>query len=157
MALINVKKKVEKAGDAIGLLPGEQVEAACTTNPKGSVKRMAFTQSAGLIGAAVAAATDRKSSDGDVELAADALAARYPGGQLFLIVTDQRVLATKVAAMSGKPKELVAEWRRDEVVSIEVEKGKLALPMSIAFSDGSVVNCEGAKGTDPQSLAAALG
>ena len=89
MPLVNVVKKIEKAADTLGLRPGEQVQAACTTNPKGTVKRMAFVQGGGLVGAAIAAATD-KGGDAD-EAAANAagkLAARYPGGQLFLVVTD---------------------------------------------------------------------
>ena len=157
MPLVNVVKKIEKAADTLGLQPGEQVLAACTTNPKGTVKRMAFVQGGGLVGAAIAAATDKgESTEETVANAAGKLAARYPGGQLFLVVTDRRVLAAKVGAMSGKPKELSAEWTRAEVAGIEVEQGKLAPPMTITFSDGSAVVCEGAKGTNPGSLGEVL-
>ena len=155
MALVNVKKKVEKAADVMKLRAGENVVAACTTNPKGSVKRMTAIQVGGLVGAAVAAATDKGGKA--EETAPDSLASRYPEGQMFLVVTTQRLLVAKVAAMSGKPKELMAEWDRGEVSGILVEKGKLAHPMTITFTDGSSVTCEGAKGTDPSALADALG
>jgi len=155
MALVNVVKKVEKARDDLGLLPGEEVLAACTTNAKGSMKRMAIMGGiGGAVGAGIAAASDRKKDGGDV--AVDSMAARYPGSQLFLVVTDRRMLATTVGAMSGKPKELVAEWSRDELSSIEVERGKLASTVTITFADGSAVECESPRATDPESLAAAL-
>ncbi len=155
MALINVAKKIEKARDDLGLLPGEEVLAACTTNAKGSMKRMAIMGGiGGAVGAGIAAASDRKKGGGDVE--ADAMAARYPGSQLFLVVTDRRLLATTVGAMSGKPKELAAEWRRDELSSIEIERGKLAHTITINFADGSAVECESPRGSDPETLAAAL-
>ncbi len=149
MALINVMKKVHKAGDKLGLRPGEEVLAACTTNPTGTVKRMAAVQLGGIVGAAIAARGD-KATEGPAE---DSMAAAFPEGRLFLFVTDQRLMAASVSTMSGNPKELVAEWPRSSVASIEVAKGKLALPMTITFGDGSSVVCEGAKGTNPESLA----
>ena len=59
MALINVMKKVQKAGDKLGLLPGEEVLAACTTNPTGTVKRMTAVQLGGVVGAVIAARGDK--------------------------------------------------------------------------------------------------
>lgn len=154
MALINVKKKIEKASDKLGLGPGEQVVAACATNPSGTVKKMVGFQLGGVVGMAVAAKagakTEPETADGS------GLAERFPEGRNFLVVTDQRLIVASMSAMSGNPKELVAEWDRGEVTSITVEKGRMASPLSIAFSDGSGVQVEGAKGTNPEALAVAL-
>ncbi|NOX31246.1 MAG: hypothetical protein GXP35_14540 [Actinobacteria bacterium] len=156
MALVNVVKKVEKARDELGLLPGEEILAACTTNAKGTMKRMAIMGGiGGVVGAGIAAASDRKKG-GEEEVQADAMAERYPGSQLFLVVTDRRMLATTVGAMSGKPKAVAAEWTRDELSSVEVERGKIAHTITINFADGSAVVCESPRGSDPDSLAAAL-
>ena len=54
MALVNVQKKIRKSAAKLGLAPGEEIRGACTTNPTGSVTRMAI--GAG-VGGAVGAAT----------------------------------------------------------------------------------------------------
>ena len=84
------------------------------------------------------------------------LADRVPEGQLFLVLTDQRLFVASVSARSGKPKEVVAEWARTEVTGIEVEKGRMASPLTIEFADGSAVQVEGAKGTNPEGVAEAF-
>jgi len=147
MQLNNVKKKVEKAGGQIGIAPGEIVLAACTTNPAGSVKGMMAKSLGGAVGAAI---VNRKS--GDADEAIPGLADKYPVGQHYLVLTNTRLLTASVSAMSGKPKELAAEWRIDEVSSIETEPRKMATPMTITFADGSVAQIEGAKGTGAETV-----
>ena len=44
---------------------------------------------------------------------------------------------------------MASEFSLSAVSSITVEKGKMADPFTIMFSDGSGVQVEGAKGTDP--------
>ena len=61
-----------------------------------------------------------------------------------------------MAAMTGKAKELLAEWPRDQVAGIVVDDGRMALPFTIVFTDGTAVAVEGAKGTDPRSVATAF-
>ena len=149
MALINVKKKVEKASDKLGI--SEEVAAACTTNPAGTMKRMLSKELGGALGSAISG------SNGSVEDADSGLAGQFPSGQHFLVLTDDRLLVTSMSVMTGKPKEIVAEWPRENVVAIEVEKGRMAAPLTVAFTDGTAVQVEGAKGTDPASVAAAFG
>lgn len=149
MALINIKKKVEKSADKLGI--NEPVLAACTTNPSGTMKRMLSRELGGVAGAAMAGST-KEATDADSGMASD-----FPNGQNFLALTDVRLIVMSSSAMSGKPKEIVAEWPRAEVVDIQVEPGKLSAPLSIAFSDGTAVQVEGAKGTDPGSIAEAFG
>lgn len=147
MALINVKKKIEKAAGSLGI--AEPIEAACTTNPSGTMKRMVGAQVGGAIGAALTA----RGGSADPETG---MAAQFPTGQHFLVLTSSRLILTKVGAMTGKPKEIVAEWPRADVVGIEIEKGKMADALTIGFSDGTVVQVEGAKGTNPAALAEAF-
>ncbi len=150
MQLNNVKKKIEKAADKIGIENGEAVLAACTTNPKGTMTRMVAKELGGVL-AAVAA--DRGPSEAPAEAG---LADRFPAGQHYLVLTDRRLLVYSVSTMSGKPKELKAEWSRDELAGIATEPGKLAVPMSIAFADGTAVQIEAARGTNADSLPEAL-
>ncbi len=151
MAMINVKKKVEKSASKLGLAPGETVIEACSTNPSGSVKKMVGMQLGGAVGAAIAAKRGN-----DVEQDDEGLAGRFPTGRLFLVLTDQRLFVASMGAMSGNPKELLAEWSRDEVADITVEKGRLASPLTVTFSDGSSAEVDGAKGTNPAGLAEAF-
>ena len=80
------------------------------------------------------------------------MADRFVAGQNALVLTDQRLLLAKMSALTGKPKTIVAQWDRTEVAQVSVEETRLAYPMTITFADGSVVDVEGAKGTDPRSL-----
>lgn len=150
MALINVKKKIEKARETIGLDDDEVVLAACTTNPAGTVKRMMARELGGAIGSAVAG------RDSDGESVHGGAADAFVDGQHFVALTDKRLLLVKVGTMTGKAKELLAAWPRDEVAAIVVDDGRMALPFTIAFTDGTAVGVEGAKGTDPRSVATAF-
>ncbi|MEM7094226.1 MAG: hypothetical protein AAF567_14585 [Actinomycetota bacterium] len=149
--LNNVVKKVEKRRDELGIVRGEDVHAACTTNPKGTVARMTATQLGGVAGAVIAG----KRGDG-VSSDTEGLAARFVDGQNYVVLTSHRMLLFGVSTWTGKPTDLKAQWNRADVAQITVEEGRLAYPMTIVFSDGSAVRIEGAKGTNPKSLAAAL-
>ena len=147
MPLVNVKKKIEKANsDKTGIRPGESVLEACTTNPSGTMKRMLSKELAGVVGSLAASGSSGGAPAGG------GLADRFVEGQHFIVLTDQRLLLVKNSALTGKPKELVAEWNLDEVASITVEKGKMADPFTVMFSDGSGVQVEGARGTDPAAV-----
>ena len=150
MQLNNVVKKVTKAADRLGLQPGEEVRAACTTNPKGTMKRSVAGGVGGVAGALLAGRADGGGANGG------GLAERFPTGQHYLVLTDRRLLACSVAALSGKPKELAADWPLDQVAGIGTDKGRLALPMTITFGDGSSVSLEAARGTGGETLAEAL-
>lgn len=155
MQLNNVKKKIEKAASKVGIEADEQVLAACTTNPSGTMTRMMAKELGGVLGAIAADRKQQAGSDGDGPIE-DGLAERFPTGQHYLVLTSKRLLALSVAAMSGKPKELKAEWPAQDVLGITTEPGKLAIPMSIAFSDGTAVRVEAARGTGGDTLAAAF-
>ncbi len=153
MPLVNVVKKIDKARNELGIDTNERVLAGCTTNPKGTVSRMTAKQLGGVVGALVA---DRVARVDDSDVATSGLASAFVAGQNFLVLTDQRMLLVKMGAMTGKAKELVASWDRSDLADVIVEEGRLAYPMTIVFGDGSAVKVEGAKGSDPKSLVAAL-
>lgn len=150
MAIINIKKKIEK--NAAKLRIDEPVLAACTTNPTGTISRM-MTRELGAVGAAVAGGHRSATEAVDAE---HGMAAQFPNGQHFLVLTEQRVLLTDVSLWTGSPKKIVAEWPREAVVALQVDKGRMAAPLTVAFADGTAVQVEGAKGTDPGSLAEAF-
>ena len=142
MALVNVQKKIRKSAAKLGLAPGEEIRGACTTNPTGSVTRLAIGAGVGgAVGTAVATANTVRG-----------LAAGYPAGQMFLAVTSQRVIVCPVAQMSGKPREIAAEWPIHDVTGISAEKGKLAHPTTIRFRDGSIAQIEAARGSGVESV-----
>ncbi len=153
MQLNNVKKKIEKAGGKVGIGADEQVLAACTTNPSGTMTRMMAKELGGVLGAIAA---DRRQAGQDDAEQVSGLSDRFPTGQLYLVVTDRRLLTFSVAAMSGKPKELKAEWPIGEVLGITTEPGKLAVPMAVAFADGTAVQIEAARGTGAETLPEAM-
>ena len=147
MALVNVQKKIRKSAAKLGLAPGEEIRGACTTNPTGSVTRMAI--GAGVGGAAGTADATATAVEAPT---VRGLAAGYPVGQMFLAVTSQRVIVCPVAQMSGKPKEIAAEWPIHDVTGISAEKGKLAHPTTIRFRDGSIAKIEAARGSGVESV-----
>ncbi len=146
MALINVKKKIEKSANKLGIT--EPVLAACTTNPSGTMKRMLAKELGGVIGAAM---TPGGAVDPDNGMASD-----FPNGQHLLALTETRLLVTSMSALSGKPKEIVAQWPHENISAIEVEDARMSHPMTIVFTDGTALQVEGAKGTNPRSIAEAF-
>ncbi|MEM7326511.1 MAG: hypothetical protein AAF531_25725 [Actinomycetota bacterium] len=149
MPAINVKKKIEKKAPGLGIT--EPVVAACTTNPSGTMTGMLARELGGVAGAAIAAKAGGTSED-----PATGAAGRFPTGKHFLVLTEQRLLLTGVSTWTGSPTAIVAEWLRAEVQDISVESGRLADRLTIAFTDGTGAQVEGAKGTDPGSVARAF-
>ena len=145
MPLNNVVKKFEKSRDKIGIPADEQILAGCMTDPK-AVVGMAI---GGVAGAAVQSAIDKNQderSDGD------GLAAAWPTGRHLLAITSKRVIVCRMSAMTGKPKDVVAEWPHSQIAAFEIEKKTTSYPLAITFVDGSVATGEGARGTGADEL-----
>lgn len=147
MPLNNVVKKFDKARDKLGLGPDEQVLAGCVTDPKAAVG----LATGGLVGVAIQAAID---SSGSRETS-EGMAASWPRGRHLMAITSKRLIVCPLSAMTGKPKDIVAQWPHEAIASFVIEKSKLAYPFAITFSDGSVAHSEGAKGTGADELEAA--
>ncbi len=140
MPLNNVIKKFEKSRDKVGISPDEQILAACMTDPKAAVG-LAI---GGVAGAAVQSAINTKKNDRSTS---DGLAASWPAGRHLLAITSRRVVVCRMSAMTGKPKEMVAEWPNSDIAAFEIEKKATGYPFAITFVDGSVASGEGARGT----------
>jgi len=102
MALINVVKKIEKARTGLGIAADETIVAACTTNPKGTMKRGVALGIGGVVGAAIAT---RGTASSDAQ--ESGLAERFVPGQNALVLTDQRLVLASLSALTGKPKAVI--------------------------------------------------
>lgn len=149
MPLNNVVKKMDKARDRLGFAPDEQVLAGCVTDPKGAVA--VGLASGGLVGLAIQAAIDSSTTN----RTSGGLATSWPKGRHLMAITSTRLIVCPMSAMSGKPKDIVAQWPHEAIASFVIEKSKLAYPFAITFTDGSVAQSEGAKGTGADDLEAA--
>lgn len=146
MPLNNVVKKFEKSRKAAGLSSDEEILAACMINPKA----VGAAAVGGLAGVAVQSALQKRKaasapSDG-------AMASPMPTHRCLMAITSQQVVVCSMSAMSGKPKGIVAAWPNSIITSFTVEKGVTGYPFQISFSDGSVAQSEGAKGSGADQL-----
>jgi hypothetical protein len=128
------------------LHPGEQVEGAVFVQPVGTFGASVAFGVAGAVGRAVADASRRQ----DEAAADDSLAARMPGGRLVLAMSAQRFMVFTHSAMSGRPKDLAAEFSWDEVRSIELGEGKVKQALVVGFTDDSSAAFEVMKTAKPK-------
>ena len=151
--MVDFTKKIHKKGAEM-LQHGEEVIAACPLQPVGSFgKSVSMTAVGGIAGVAI---SSRMGKGDGTSTEAGTLADSFPGGNLIIAVTDQRVIAFEQASMSGNPKSIAAEWPRDQVTSMSLEKKKMTFLAELKFADGSVANGEIIKGAKPEKFAAAL-
>lgn len=153
MKMVDFAKKVQKKGAEM-LLPGETVLAAAPMQPVGSFgKQVSMGAIGGLAGAAIGSRMGKK-EDGSV--GAGASAESFPGGNLILAVTDQRVIAFEQSSMGGNPKAIGGEWQRDQVSELSLVKKKLTYLAEIRFTDGSVASGEMVRAAKPDKVAAVI-
>jgi hypothetical protein len=145
-----VKKVVRNCGHY--LHPGETVEGAVFGRPAGSLGRNVAFGVGGVAGAVVAdkVATKRSEEHGG---AADAgTASGFPAGDVVLAVTPGRFLVFKFGQMSGKPKELLAEYPLADVAAVGQERRKMHRSLQIRFADGSVKDLDVVKMARPDEF-----
>ncbi|MCB2223626.1 MAG: hypothetical protein KQH83_05560 [Actinobacteria bacterium] len=149
-----VKKVVKHcSGD---LHPGETVEGATFGRPAGTFGRSVAFGAAGVVGAVAAAGTTAKREAGHEGATAEGKAAGFPSGDVVLAVTPMRFLVFGFAQMSGKPKELRAEYPLTEVAGVSQEQRKLHRSLQIRFDDGSLVDLDVVKMARPDDFQAAF-
>ena len=130
-------KLQKRAGEL--LRADERLVAAVRTQPRGT---NLGTGIGGAVGAAVASRQASKALSGAGEGSA---AAGWPPGNTAVGLTNQRLLLFDYTAL-GKPKDLVAEFSLEQVLSVELEKKKItANALHFGFTDGSSVQVECAK------------
>lgn len=146
--MADMVKRIQKKG-AEYLQPGEQIRGACTVMSVGQFKKtVAFGAIGGAVGAAIGASGSNKQN-----APAGSMAQSFPAvRQSILAVSDQRWILFEQGAMTGGIKGVSAEWTRDQIHAIEVEKGKLTSKVNLRFSDGSTAQLEAVKGSKPQQL-----
>ena len=153
MKMVDFAKKVQKKGAEM-LLPGETVLAAAPMQPVGSFgKQVSMGAIGGLAGAAIGSRMGRN-DDGSV--AVGTMAESFPGGNLILAVTDQRVIAFEQSPMGGNPKAIGGEWQRDQVAELTLEKKKMTYLAEMKFADGSVATGEMVRAAKPDKVAAVI-
>lgn len=145
MPLNNVMRKFEKSRDKVGIGADERILVACMTDPK-AVVGMAI---GGVAGAAVQSAINKTKDDPSP---GDGFAAAWPKGRNLMAITSQRVMVCGMSAMTGKPKEVLAEWPLSDIAAFEIEKKTTGYPFAITFVDGSIARSEGARGTGADLL-----
>lgn len=153
--MVDFAKKVQKKGAEM-LLPGETVLAAAPMQPVGSFgKQVSMGAIGGLAGAAIGSRMGKKEEE-DGSVGAGASAESFPGGNLILAVTDQRVIAFEQSSMGGNPKAIGGEWQRDQVSELALVKKKLTYLAEIRFADGSVASGEMVRAAKPDKVAAVI-
>lgn len=133
-------KKVRKAV-AADLHPGEEIVAATLVQPAGEMSRQIGRGVGGIAGGLVTGKSAKKRVAALAGADEAGIAASLPSGQpLWLAVTPQRVLVWSHSQLKGKPKELQAELRRDQIAAVEVEKKKTVYAMVVRFDDNSALD-----------------
>ncbi len=150
--MVDFAKKVQKKG-AEHLHPGEEVVAAVPWQRPGSLGKQVAFSSGGLVGAAVYAAANRNKKDDEAEEPAASAAEAFDGKQAILAVTSQRIILFSQSAMSGAPKDVVAEWSHDQVKELHLEKQKLTHRAELTFADGSTAEGEIVRAAKPERFA----
>jgi len=138
------------------LHPGETVEGAVFGRPAGSFGRSVAFGVGGLAGAAVSGRATKKRESAHEGATAEGLAADFPPGDVVLAVTPTRFLVFKFAQVSGKPKELLAEYQMGQVTEIVQEKRKMHRSFQIHFSDGSLIDLDVVKMAKPDEFVEAF-
>jgi len=151
----NWKKRVATFTDN-GLAEGEEPICVAFLQPVGSLTETTGRATFGLLGMLVSKKmTSGKKNDNAVQASAKSKA--FPSGAAIVAVTNQgRIMVYEQAALSGKPKKLLQEYKIGEIKADNVRKGMLKSDMTLAFSDGGRRTFELAKGQNIDEFVAAL-
>lgn len=147
-------KKMNKHGMHL-LHAGEIVETAVPSQATGSMNSQVGRQVGGLVGAAVSAAINKKSSAAQADSPAG-LAETVPSGDAVYVMTDERLAAISYTVLGGKPDELVASFRYQDIAGVAAAKGRLASTVTLSFNDGSSASFEVPRMAKPEKFVAAL-
>ena len=121
--------------NAAGLIGGEEVTAAAMVAPPGSTLYKSYAGKGGLAGP-IGQAIGSKMSE-----APEGAAGRLPRKFSALAVTSARVLFVKVPTRFSKPKEILAEFLRDQVTISFDDGGKGYPSVELQFADGTSARC----------------
>jgi hypothetical protein len=152
----NWVKKVNKHCGA-DLHPGEIVEGATFGQPAGTFGRTVAFGVGGIVGDVVAERVIEKRKERAGRSDEGGIALTFPRGRnVVLAVTPARLLVFGHSAMSGNPKELIAEYPLDRVHEVAVEKKKMHQSMVVRFVDYSAVELDVVKAAKPAGFVEAF-
>lgn len=127
-------KKIKKSHADV-LQSGEDLLAATIGQPSGTFSRQAL---GGIVGVMAAKKTAEKKMASLGGSDASGIAASIPPNQQLVIgLSDRRLLFFSLAAMSGNPKDLVAELDLSDVFEMSLEKHKMTSSLVVRFADNS--------------------
>ena len=147
-----VKKIMKANGDV--LQSGEELLAATIGQPSGTFSRQALGGIVGVMAAKKMA--DKKMASLDGSDASGIAASIPPNQQLIIGLSDLRLLFFSQAAMSGNPKDLVADLDLSEIFEMILEKHKMTFSLVVRFSDNSARMFECVKMAKPAGLVEAF-
>jgi hypothetical protein len=139
------------------LAADEQFEGALFARPAGTISRSVGFGAAGLAGAVVSERAAKKRREGHEGATDEGSAAAFPAGDVALGLTHRRMLVFKHSQVSGKPKEMLAEYPLDQVAGMSQEKRKLHRSFHLHFVDGSLVDLDVVKMAKPEEFIDAFG
>lgn len=124
-------KKVQKA--TRDLPAGEELLAGMIVAPFGFTSKLMMKDLAGVIGGLLLAPRGERPA-----LVTDAgIAADFQEAQMWLGLTNKRLLVWSHSVMSGKPKRLIHEMPSADLTAIEMEAHKMVHAVVLRFSDGT--------------------
>lgn len=133
---MNIAKKITNAKNN-ELKPGEEVKAAMTLQDKGAIAGAAITGGlGGLLGVLIGRKVISGSKGDYSDLKESKMSSSMPGGMSIIGITDRRVVVYDFDSIRGKAKNLIAEFEKKDITSMEFKKGKIAHTLVMTFSDG---------------------
>lgn len=150
---MNIAKKIEKAKNN-GLAEGEQVLNAILLNDPGAVAG-AVVQGGlgGLVGIFFGNKMKKKAETKQTEGTTPSdMSKKIPTGMSVLGVTGSRIVSYDFNQMSGKAKDLKAEFKVGDIKVESYEKGTMAHKLVLSFSDGGKRAFDLPRGNDIESF-----
>lgn len=125
------RKKIQKAAKA-EMQPDEEMRDAVFLNPFGFTSKLMAKERGGVVGSMISKA------NGSEPLRSDTgLASLFPEVQMWVGLSNQRLLVWSHSTLSGKPKKLIHEVPSADVVSVTLDPQKAVHAFVIEFFDGT--------------------
>lgn len=139
-------------------LAGESTTSGAFLHPAGTVaKTVGYSALGGLVGVSIGEQLAKRRR-AENQLADDAgLAADFPGENVVLGLTDTRVVVFSHSTLSGKPKNLVAEYPLRDIAAMDIHASKaLHKKVRLFFTDESAVDFDAPKASQVDQFCLAL-
>lgn len=141
----DLEAKFDKMKDRY-VAPGERVLAVTASNPKGTFRAGMLSQGRQVKRHAAAVGS---------RLDGQSLAGSLPSQNLWLVLTDQRLMALETTGLF-KAGEVLVEFGPEQVIGISPSKKLMAWVADLTFADGSVHKLEMMRSAKPDGFFTAL-